>query len=66
MIDRFKDKEDKIINELANQLGDPDPSIKGKIELFTENDTYDSCNNIIFNFSKDYPIIKIENVHNIG
>jgi len=30
LIARFKDKEYKIINELANQLGDPAPSIRRK------------------------------------
>ena len=66
MIDLTSDTEYKMINELANQLGTPNPNISGKVKLFTENDTCGSCNDIIYNFSKDYPGITIEIIHNNG
>lgn len=53
-----------MINDLANKLGPPNPDIKGRIKLFTENDTCASCNDIIYNFTKDYPGIKVEVIHN--
>jgi hypothetical protein len=66
LIDRSKDTEYKMINELANQLAAPNPNIVGKLKLFTENDTCGSYNDIIFNFSKDFPGITIEVIHNDG
>ncbi|WP_430203736.1 deaminase domain-containing protein [Paenibacillus lautus] len=50
----------------GNHLGPPNSDIKGKIKSFTDNDTCISCNDIIFNFSKDYPGITIEIIHNNG
>ncbi|WP_342436454.1 deaminase domain-containing protein [Paenibacillus sp. FSL L8-0436] len=61
---REGDTEYKMINDLANKLGPPNPDIKGRIKLFTENDTCASCNDIIYNFTKDYPGIKVEVIHN--
>lgn len=66
MIPREGDTEYKMKNELANHLGPPNSDIKGKIKLFTENDTCISCNDIIYNFSNDYPGITIEIIHNNG
>ncbi|KAF6625090.1 hypothetical protein H6F38_27415, partial [Paenibacillus sp. EKM208P] len=66
MIPREGDTEYKIINDLANKLGPANSNIKGKIKLFTENDTCISCNDIIYSFSKDYPGITVEIVHNNG
>ncbi|MBD8501248.1 deaminase domain-containing protein [Paenibacillus arenosi] len=66
LIPRNGDTEHKIINDLANQLGKPNSSIKGKIKLFTENDTCASCNKNIRDFKKDYPNIIIEIIHNNG
>ncbi|WP_013372480.1 deaminase domain-containing protein [Paenibacillus polymyxa] len=66
MIPREGDTEYKIINDLANKLGPSNSNIKGKIKLFTENDTCISCNDIIYSFSKDYPEITVEIVHNNG
>jgi hypothetical protein len=53
-----------LINDLANNLGVTNTAIKGRIKLFTENDTCMSCNDIIYNFTKDYPGIKVEVIHN--
>ncbi|QLG39529.1 hypothetical protein HW560_16455 [Paenibacillus sp. E222] len=66
LIPRNGDTEHKIINDLANQLGEPNPNITGKIKLFTENDTCASCNKNIRDFKKDYPGIIIEIIHNDG
>lgn len=55
-----------MINELANQIGALNPNIVGKVKLFTENDTCGSCNDIIFNFLKDFRGITIEVIHNDG
>ncbi|MCG7376401.1 hypothetical protein MH215_05305 [Paenibacillus sp. ACRSA] len=63
VIARNSDTEHKIINDLAKQLGPPNPDIKGKI---TENDTCISCNKNISDFQKDYPGIIIEVIHNGG
>ncbi|WP_159081788.1 deaminase domain-containing protein [Paenibacillus sp. CAA11] len=64
IISRDSDTEHKIINDLANQLGPPNPNIKGRMKLFTENDTCISCNKNISAFHKDYPGITIEVIHN--
>ncbi|MDQ0168909.1 WXG100 family type VII secretion target [Paenibacillus tundrae] len=64
MIPRDRDTEYKMINDLANKLGPPSTNIKGRIKLFTENDTCISCNDLIYNFTKDYPGIKVEVIHN--
>ncbi|MGG3312373.1 deaminase domain-containing protein, partial [Paenibacillus lautus] len=64
IISRNSDTEHKIINDLANQLGPPNPNIKGRMKLFTENDTCISCNKNISDFQKDYPGITIEVIHN--
>jgi hypothetical protein len=66
LIPRNADTEHKIINNLANQLGEPNSTISGKIKLFTENDTCVSCNKNIRDFKKDYPGIIIEIIHNDG
>ncbi|MCC3380544.1 deaminase domain-containing protein [Paenibacillus farraposensis] len=60
---RDGDTEYKILNDLANRLGD-NPNATGKIKLFTEKDTCGSCNKIIQQFDKKYPNITIEVVHN--
>ncbi|MDM5154714.1 deaminase domain-containing protein [Bacillus sp. DX1.1] len=62
---RNQDYEYKIINDIASRLGD-NHNAKGKIKLFTEKDTCDSCNSIISQFKKDYPNIEIEVIHNDG
>jgi len=66
VIDRLSDSEHKIINDIANQLGPPNPQIRGTITLFTELDTCLSCNQNILDFSRDYPGITIEVIHNNG
>lgn len=66
IISRNSDTEHKIINDLANQLGPPNPNIKGEMKLFTENDTCISCNKNISDFQKDYSGIMIEVIHNGG
>ncbi|MEI4803420.1 deaminase domain-containing protein [Bacillus sp. FJAT-51639] len=62
---RDQDSEYKIINDVASRLGG-NHDAKGKIKLFTEKDTCDSCNSIISQFKKDYPDIEIEVIHNDG
>jgi hypothetical protein len=63
---RDNDTEYKILNDLAARLDKlPDPSkASGKIKLFTELDTCASCSRVIRRFSKDYPNIDIEVIHN--
>ncbi len=60
---RDGDTEYKILNDLAERVGD-NYKAKGKIKLFTEKDTCDSCNLIIQQFNDKYPDITIEVIHN--
>lgn len=56
---RDVDSEYKIINHIANRLGD-NYSASGTIRLFTERDTCNSCNRIIKEFKEKYSNITIE------
>ncbi|MFD1906935.1 deaminase domain-containing protein [Paenibacillus rhizoplanae] len=60
---RDGDTEYKILNDVASKLGD-NKDAAGTIRLFTEKDTCGSCNNIIQQFQKDFPNIKVEVLHN--
>jgi len=60
---RDGDTEYKILNDLAERIG-TNSKTNGTIKLFTEKDTCDSCNLIIQQFSKKYPDITIEVIHN--
>ncbi|MCL2323709.1 MAG: hypothetical protein FWC47_16580, partial [Oscillospiraceae bacterium] len=55
---RNVDSEFKLINDIANQLGD-NTEATGTINLFTEMDTCDSCNNVIQQFTKKYKNINV-------
>ena len=65
MLFRDMDTEYKILNNIAEKLGD-NTSISGKIRLFTERPCCDSCNNVILEFLEKYKNISIEVVHNNG
>ncbi|WP_246096706.1 deaminase domain-containing protein [Paenibacillus sinopodophylli] len=52
-----------IYSEQGHKLGG-NKDAAGTIRLFTEKDTCGSCNNIIQQFQKDYPNIKVEVLHN--
>ncbi|MEI4803430.1 deaminase domain-containing protein [Bacillus sp. FJAT-51639] len=62
---RDADTEYKILNDIANQLGD-NVNAQGRIKLFTEKDTCSSCNGVINHFKIKYPKIEIKVVHNNG
>ncbi|WP_088351256.1 deaminase domain-containing protein [Bacillus cereus] len=62
---RDSDTEYKILNDIANRLGN-NTEAKGKIKLFTELDTCDSCSRVIAEFSKKYKNIELEVIHNKG
>ncbi len=62
---RDSDTEYKILNEIALKLGD-DVNATGKIKLFTELDTCDSCSKVIAEFANKYKNIELEVIHNNG
>ncbi|HHY2690736.1 TPA: deaminase domain-containing protein [Bacillus cereus] len=62
---RDSDTEYKILNDIANRLGN-NTEAKGKIKLFTELDTCDSCSRVIAEFAKKYKNIELEVIHNNG
>ena len=62
---RDSDTEYKILNEIALKLGD-DVHATGKIKLFTELDTCDSCSKVIAEFANKYKNIELEVIHNNG
>ena len=62
-IARNIDTEYKILTEIASKLGN-NSNVTGKIKLFTERAPCSSCSNVIDLFSKKYPKIEIEVVHN--
>ena len=55
--DRFHDTEAKILEDIASKIKDPNTS--GSIDLFTELPACQSCSNIILEFRKKYPNIKL-------
>lgn len=55
--DRFHDTEAKILEDIASQI--TDPNISGTIDLFTELPACQSCTNIIFEFKRKFPNIKL-------
>ncbi|TYQ16558.1 UNVERIFIED_CONTAM: aspartate kinase [Acetivibrio alkalicellulosi] len=65
MLFRDMDTEYKILNNIAETLGD-NTSVSGKIRLFTERPCCDSCSNVILEFLQKYKNITIEVVHNNG
>ncbi|MGQ3376810.1 deaminase domain-containing protein [Priestia endophytica] len=62
---RDSDTEYKILNEIAPQLGN-NTEATGKIKLFTELDTCDSCSQVIAEFADKYRNIDLEVIHNNG
>ncbi|MFJ7678591.1 deaminase domain-containing protein [Peribacillus sp. NPDC097198] len=62
---RDTDTEYKILNDIASRLGE-NTQATGKIKLFTELDTCDSCCRVIADFSAKYKNISLEIVHNDG
>ncbi|MGJ7922916.1 deaminase domain-containing protein [Neobacillus sp. LXY-4] len=62
---RDSDTEYKILNEIASKLGG-DVNAVGKIKLFTELDTCDSCSKVIAEFATKYKNIELEVIHNNG
>ncbi len=62
---RASDTEYKIINQIANQLGEQ-ITVSGNIKLFTELDTCSSCNRVIAEFASKYKNIAVEVIHNNG
>jgi len=55
--DRFHDTEAKILEDIASQI--KDPNVSGTINLYTEYDACQSCTNIIFEFRRMFPNIKL-------
>lgn len=62
---RNTDTEYKILNDIASLLGE-NTKAKGKIKLFTELDTCDSCSKVIAEFAAKYKNIELEVIHNNG
>ena len=65
LIDRNIDTEYKILNEIAQKLGD-NPNVVGEIKLFTERPPCSSCSGVIDLFHQRYPLLNIEIIHNNG
>lgn len=55
---RSPDTEAKILNEIADKLGD-NPKVKGRIDLLTEREPCASCAKIIRDFKEAYPNIEL-------
>ncbi|NDW11224.1 hypothetical protein D0T56_16390 [Dysgonomonas sp. 520] len=62
-IPRNIDTEYKILSEIAENL---ETNASGKIKLFTERPPCSSCSGVIDAFSKKFPMIEIEVIHNNG
>ena len=62
---RNTDTEYKILNDIASRLGE-NIQATGKIKLFTELDTCDSCSKVIAEFATKYKNIELEVIHNNG
>lgn len=62
---RFYDSEYKIMNDIANRLGD-NTSVSRTIKLFTDREPCPSCSRVVNQFMEKYKYIKIEVVHNSG
>ncbi|WP_371811746.1 deaminase domain-containing protein [Brevibacillus sp. HB1.3] len=54
---RYQDTEAKILEDIASQI--KDPTIKGEIDLFSHFDVCQSCTNLIFEFRRKFPNIKL-------
>lgn len=60
--DRCRDTEFKILNEIANKLGN-NTKAYGKIKLYTDLDCCPSCKSVIRQFQERYPDIDIEIIY---
>ncbi|MBC1501369.1 hypothetical protein HB943_12220 [Listeria weihenstephanensis] len=54
---RYNDTEVKILEDIASKI--TDPNVSGKIDLYTELPTCQSCTNVIFEFRKKFPNIEL-------
>lgn len=54
---RYQDTEAKILEDIASQI--KDPNTKGEIDLFSHFDVCQSCTNLIFEFRRKFPNIKL-------
>jgi len=54
---RFHDTEVKILEDIASQIDNP--NIQGTINLYTEAPACQSCTNVIFEFRRTFPNIKL-------
>jgi RHS repeat-associated protein len=57
---RVYDTEYKLLNYIANKLGSPSSSVRGKIHLHSERKICPSCNSVISQFEKDFPNVVIK------
>ena len=64
-IPRSVDSEYKILNHVANKLGD-DTTVKGKVIIFTEKPACESCLDVKQQFMKKYPNIEVIIMDNKG
>lgn len=62
---RNVDSEYKILNDIANRLGD-NPNVEGTVRLFTELAPCPSCMNVIKQFMERYSKVKFILIHNLG
>lgn len=60
--DRSRDTEFKILNEIANKLGE-NTKVSGKIKFYTDLDCCPSCRSVIQQFQKKYPNVEIEIIY---
>ncbi|WP_149093792.1 deaminase domain-containing protein [Paenibacillus terrae] len=54
---RFNDTEAKILEDMSSQI--KDPNVYGQVNLYTELDACQSCTNLIMEFRRNYPNIKL-------
>ncbi|MFA4134241.1 MULTISPECIES: deaminase domain-containing protein [unclassified Brevibacillus] len=54
---RYQDTEAKILEDIASKI--KDPTIKGEIDFFSHFDVCQSCTNLIFEFRRKFPNIKL-------
>jgi hypothetical protein len=64
-IDRNTDSEYKILDNLADQLGN-NTSAKGSVTIFTERPACGSCLGVVDQFQKKYPGIQVNVLDNNG
>ncbi|WIX76950.1 deaminase domain-containing protein [Amycolatopsis carbonis] len=53
------DTEIKILNYVANELGEASPEVRGTINLHTENPVCISCRSAIYQFKKQFPNVNV-------